>query len=582
MTHVRYAEYLLGGYVTLGLPESIIKGGVKYTLQRYQGKHKNEFLLQSENGDFLLFENNVLKQQWQEHGEGKVSEEFFAYKNGRVNFRQPFKYISEQVDNYRIVYHKKGLRMEVWSVKTGNLKYHGGYNERDQREGWGIEYDFENKSMTVEGIWSKGTLKEVIRLFNGDTMTELKRNGADSLDPVKRIPIYVGGFRYDEEGFRYDEESERFYREGKGCLIDPESGIAIRECEWKDGKEVSGVDLIEGKYDVKSQPVNSADKVLKPAEGEQPDKRPDPHSDSEYDAQHEKRPDPHSDSDYDAQHDKRPDPHSDSEYDLRYDKRPDTYSDSEVASHHDNRPASKPFSNLTTTTSAPKPSNKTTLKSAPTSASISAPMTAPKTAPNTTPKTAPKLTPKPTSIPTPKPAPKPAPKYVPVPRRFNVTESAKWADVSLQVTDLVVSNNCCNELNALDLNKFAWLRSIEIGDNCFASVQTFKIDGLNRLKSVKIGRNSFTQVKEEKWSTSWSDAVNKANHKSKSFHIVNCESLESVEIGECSFSDFAGQLEFKNLTFLKSIKIGEIGSKSYNFFWSSFVIQGIGMLVVDI
>ena len=30
-------------------------------------------------------------------------------------------------------------------------------------------------------------------------MTELKRNESDSLDPTKRIPIYVGGFLYDED-----------------------------------------------------------------------------------------------------------------------------------------------------------------------------------------------------------------------------------------------------------------------------------------------------------------------------------------------------------------------------------------------
>ena len=134
--------------------------------------------------------------------------------------------------------------MEIWSVKTGHLLYHGEYNERRMKEGWGIEYDEESGSMVVEGIWSKGRLIEVIRCFNGDTMTELKRNGEDSLDPTKRIPIYVGGFRYDED-------NETFVREGKGCLIDEKTGIATRESEWKDGKEVSGVNLHGGWYDPK-------------------------------------------------------------------------------------------------------------------------------------------------------------------------------------------------------------------------------------------------------------------------------------------------------------------------------------------
>ena len=53
--------------------------------------------------------------------------------------------------------------------------------------------------MVAEGIWSKGKLIGEIQCFNGGVMTELKRNRSDSLDPTKRIPIYVGGFCYDED-----------------------------------------------------------------------------------------------------------------------------------------------------------------------------------------------------------------------------------------------------------------------------------------------------------------------------------------------------------------------------------------------
>ena len=191
-----------------------------------------------------MYENNVLKQEWKEDKNGKKSEEFIRYKNGRADFSQRFEYITEQMNSKRFVYHKKGLRMEIWSVKTGHLLYHGEYNERRMKEGWGIEYDEESGNMVVEGIWSKGRLIEVIRCFNGDVMTELKRNGSDSLDPTKRIPIYVGGFRYDED-------NETFVREGKGCLIDEKTGIATRECEWKDGVEVSGLNLHGGWYNPK-------------------------------------------------------------------------------------------------------------------------------------------------------------------------------------------------------------------------------------------------------------------------------------------------------------------------------------------
>ena len=111
------------------------------------------------------------------------------------------------------------------------------------------------------------------------------------------------------------------------------------------------------------------------------------------------------------------------------------------------------------------------------------------------------------------------------------------------------------------------LESIQIEDDCYEKVKMFKIDGLSRLKSLTIGSNSFTQKKN-----SW------GNDKSKSFHILNCESLKSIEIGEYSFSDFAGQFELKNLPSLQSIQIGSLNSTSCNFYSSSLEIESIKIL----
>ena len=136
-----------------------------------------------------------------------------------------------------------------------------------------------------------------------------------------------------------------------------------------------------------------------------------------------------------------------------------------------------------------------------------------------------------------------------------------------------------NELNmiGLNLNRFENLESIEIGNYCFELVQTFKIDGLNRLQSLKIGHNSFTQVKLDDFNNDWDGSISKCRNESKSFHILNCESLKSIEIGQYSFIDFGGEFELRNLDNLESIKIGEIGRGSANFFWSSFNIRGITM-----
>ena len=377
----------------------------------------------------FLYESNVLKQQWQEIEKDKKSEEFIRYKNGRVDFSQRFEYILEQMNSKRFVYHKKGLRMEVWSAKTGHLLYHGEYNDRRMKDGWGIEYNEESGNVDVEGIWSKGRLIEVIRCFNGDVMTELIRNGQASLDPTKRIPIYVGGFRYDED-------NEQFVREGKGCLIDEKTGIATRECEWKDGVEVNGVDLTNGMYDSKL--------------------------------------------------------------------------------------------NLCFKSSA-------------------------------------------------------IPKLYTLPNlELSINKSMDLKELNMQVTDLTISSNCGNGLKELDLNKYEWLQSIEIGNNCFDSVQTFKIVRLNRLRSLLIGNDSFCELSKFDDCEEMSDVdqiINTMRKVTKSFHILNCDSLRSIQIGERSFSDFAGEFELKNLPQLQSIQIGTIGNESYNFFLSSFVIRGIELIL---
>ena len=138
--------------------------------------------------------------------------------------------------------------------------------------------------------------------------------------------------------------------------------------------------------------------------------------------------------------------------------------------------------------------------------------------------------------------------------------------IDSSITSIIIPNWTCNDIDytIFDFSRFSIVESIEIGDDCFGSVQTFKIDGLNRLKTIKIGKNSFTQEKND-----WGD------DESKSFHILNCESLESIQIGERSFSDFGGEFELDNLPQLQSIQIGTIGSNSYSFLGSSFVIRGI-------
>ena len=142
--------------------------------------------------------------------------------------------------------------------------------------------------------------------------------------------------------------------------------------------------------------------------------------------------------------------------------------------------------------------------------------------------------------------------------------------IDSSITSIIIPNWTCNDSDytIFDFSRFSIVESIEIGNDCFGSVQTFKIEGLNRLKTIKIGMNSFTQKRY------WY-----GNDESKSFHILNCESLKSIQIGEYSFNDYAGEFELKNLPQLQSIQIGTVGAESNNVYRSSFVIRGIELIL---
>ena len=152
-----------------------------------------------------------------------------------------------------------------------------------------------------------------------------------------------------------------------------------------------------------------------------------------------------------------------------------------------------------------------------------------------------------------------------IPSESNLTIE-QFESLDLNITSLILPNWSCNDVNYIifDISRFTLLESLEIGNDSFGSIESFLINDLPKLRNLKIGSNSFTQVKYDKIS----------RNESKSFHILNCESLESIEIGAYSFSDF-GEFELSNMKSLKSIKIGSFENDSRNFIWSSFIIRGM-------
>ena len=149
-----------------------------------------------------------------------------------------------------------------------------------------------------------------------------------------------------------------------------------------------------------------------------------------------------------------------------------------------------------------------------------------------------------------------------VPSGFSTCSSL--SQLKMYDTALLIIENVCNSalLTTFDLSAFKLLRSIEIGNKNMQYTRSFIIEGLIQLESLKIGGNSFTMNRN-----------GYGNDKSKSFHILNCDKLELIEIGQYSFSDYAGEFELSNLPSLKSIHIGIVGNESINFYYSDMIIE---------
>ena len=114
---------------------------------------------------------------------------------------------------------------------------------------------------------------------------------------------------------------------------------------------------------------------------------------------------------------------------------------------------------------------------------------------------------------------------------------------------IIVESNCFNEddITALDLSRFASLKSFIVGDNSFGDVNELIIDGLPELESIKIGISSFYSYD--------GDHV---------FSVKNCPKLRELKIGPSGFDEWLS-VEIENDPSLEVIEIGYLYYSSDNF-----------------
>ena len=168
------------------------------------------------------------------------------------------------------------------------------------------------------------------------------------------------------------------------------------------------------------------------------------------------------------------------------------------------------------------------------------------------------------------------------------------------VSSIALPAHCCNnvDLTYLDFSRFPFLESLTIGYNSFRYVSTFTLDNMRRLKKLIINSASFTLTRESEIEFTFKFQYPKDierkyaypcfgysfflgytvlgdlefGHGSKC-QITNCESLEVIEIGNCSFAKYAA-FDLHNLPSLKQLIIGRNIHCSANFCSSSLFIKG--------
>ena len=126
---------------------------------------------------------------------------------------------------------------------------------------------------------------------------------------------------------------------------------------------------------------------------------------------------------------------------------------------------------------------------------------------------------------------------------------------------LVIRDYCYSNVNSFIPPQYQF-KSITVRSNCFPNVSDVYINGLSKLEKLNIEHNSFTNSKY-----SYGKII------SKVFQVSNCERLQWIEIGQYSFSDFAGVFKLRNLPCLQYLIIGLKDLTSNNFVYSSFVVR---------
>ena len=230
----------MDGYVTERCEKKTVNNE-EVEIVMYQGEHCDEYLVREvKSGRCSLFYKGIVKLSWREVN-GIRTGGFTLYEKGKALRSEDWNQLGGKehrcIDNC-----KNGLELVI---EGDGVVYRGGFDDVEsmKREGRGMEYDEKSGRVLRCGVWKNDELFQIEKECESEeVMIEYAiEEGKENVSLLNRHPVYEGGYVFDEE-------KREVLRNGYGCEIDINTGMAMREGTWERGVLKESVELFEGWY----------------------------------------------------------------------------------------------------------------------------------------------------------------------------------------------------------------------------------------------------------------------------------------------------------------------------------------------
>ena len=230
----------MDGYVTERNEKRTVNGE-EVEIVMYQGEHCDEYLVREmKSGRCSLFYKGIVQLSWREVNGVRVGG-FTLYEKGKALRSEDWNGLGGK--EHRCIENcKTGVELVI---EGDGVVYRGGFDavESMKREGRGMEFDEESGRVLRCGVWKNDELLQIEKECESEeVMIEYAIDeGMENVSLLNRHPVYEGGYVFDEE-------KRVFLRNGYGCEIDVNTGMAVREGTWERGELKESVELFDGWY----------------------------------------------------------------------------------------------------------------------------------------------------------------------------------------------------------------------------------------------------------------------------------------------------------------------------------------------